>query len=142
MKWQPLFQFRISSLLWLMVVVAAAVSGYRAGLQERVARQQPGRVFVKTYAVKDLVWGPGMTKPDFQSLIDVLMLLSPQKWSVNGGDGNVTGYDNTLCLAVAQDAATHRQIERKLAALRRLQSSRWAWLNGFVAWLHNDDDET
>ena len=140
MRWKCLFQFRISTLLWLMVVVAAAVWGYRTGLQEQLARQQPGQVFVKMYPVKNLVLRPGVTQPDFQSLIDHLVLLSPKKWSVNGGQGNITGYDNICCIAVEQDAATHRQIERKLAAMRRLQSSRWAWLNHFVAWLNKDEE--
>ncbi len=139
MKWRRRFQFRLSSLLWLMVAVAAAISGYRAGLDEQLARQQPGDMYIKSYPVRDLTFGPGMRQADSQTLMDLLVLLSPQKWHQSGGKGSMTVYDEAGILVVCQDAATHRQIERKLAALRRLNSPWRSWLNGLVAWVNQDE---
>jgi len=139
MRWRRLIQIRLSTLVWLTVVVGAALGGYRAGINEQLARQRQGKTYFKSYSVKDLVYGPGMTKPDFDSLIDMLVSLSPKKWAANGGGGNVAGYDNAGIIVVEQDAATHRQIQRKLAALRRVQSPRRSWLNYFVVWLNEDE---
>lgn len=143
MQIRQLFQFRLSTLLWLMFVCAVGVGGYRMGLDEKHARQQPGAMYSEVYFVNDLVLGHGMTKPDFDSLIEHLVLLSPTKWAQSGGAGSVTGYDNTGSIVVYQDATTHRQIKRKLAAMRRY--IRWHWLDkqdrigSVVAYLHGDD---
>jgi hypothetical protein len=123
--------------------VAAGIGGYRRGLDEIEAQRVPGAVFTKAYAVRDLVIGPGMTEPDFDSLISQLVLLSPQKWAHVGGQGCISGYDNAGIIVVQQDDATHRQIKRKLAAFRR--HNRWYWLdkNDYfgkaVAFINGDD---
>lgn len=143
MNLRRLIQFRLSSVLWLMLVIAAGLGGYRAGLDEKQARHEAGTMYNRAYRVQDLVLGPGMTKPDFDSLIEQLVLLSPQKWQVTGGAGCVTGYDEACIIVVHQDEATHRQIERKLAAMRH--HIRWHWIDrsNYVgrafAYLQNDE---
>jgi hypothetical protein len=139
MNWRRPFQFRLSSLLWLMVAVAAGLGGYRAGMNEQLARQRQGTTYIKAYQVKDLVLGPGMTQPDYQTLIDMLVALSPKKWVMNGGPGTIAGFENAGIIVVSQDAPTHRQIQRKLSALRRLQSPWRSWLNALVAWINKDE---
>ena len=127
MKLQRLFQVRLSSFFWLMLVIAAGIGGYRAGQEEQLARQRAGTMYAKAYSVNDLVLGPGMTTPDFDSLIDQLVLLSPPKWSQNGGAGSLSGFENAGKLVIYQDETTHRQVARKLAAMRR--HIRWHWLD-------------
>jgi len=140
MNWRRLVQFRISTLLWLLTVIAVGIGSYRKGLDEQLARQRQGALYIKAYPVKDLVLGPGMTKPDFETLIEILTTtISPQKWATTGGEGHISGYDNAGLIVVSQDAATHRQIQRKLSALRRLQSPWRAWLNDIVAWINKDE---
>ena len=139
MNWRRLFQFRISTLLWLMLLIGVGIGSYRRGLDEQLARQRHGTLYIKGYPVKDLVYGPGTAQPDFESLIEHLVSLSPQKWAARGGAGQISGYDNAGIIVVLQDAATHRQIQRKLSALRRLHSPWRAWLNDFVRWVNKDE---
>src|SRR5215218_7247658 len=117
MNWRRLVQFRISTLLWLLTVIAVGIGSYRKGLDEQLARQRQGTTYFKVYPVKDLVYGPDMTKPDFESLIEQLVNLSPQKWTHKGGMGQIAGHDETGVIVVLQDATTHQQIQRKLIGI-------------------------
>jgi hypothetical protein len=139
-NWRYWFQFRLSTLFWISIAVAFTASishrfGFLKGMNEQLARQRQGTTYCVAYPVKDLVLGPGMTKPDFDSLIEHISAeVSPGKWASNGGVGAMSGSDEAGVLVVYQDDNTHRQIEAKLAALRRLQ--RPSWLKVAVAWLN------
>ena len=133
------FQFHLSTLFWLSLAICltATISyraGVRAGIDEQLARHHQGRLYAKAYYVEDLVLGPGMTRPDFDSLIDLLKSINPQKWSDLGGDGSIAGFDTNNTIVVHQDLNTHRLIEAKLTELRHLQ--RPTWLNRLTTWIN------
>jgi hypothetical protein len=119
--------------------VAVGIGSYRKGLDEQLARQRQGALYIRYYRVKDLVYSPGMDKADFESLIEHLVALSPKKWAIHGGEGHIAGHEEVYSITVMQDAATHRQIQRKLSALRRAQSPWRAWLDDIVAWINKDE---
>jgi hypothetical protein len=138
------FQFRLSTIFWTSLVIAVTANiayrtGRRAGIEEQLARHRQGRLYAEVYPVKDLVLGPGMTKPDFDTLIDLLKFtINPQKWDNVGGDGSIDGFDTNFVLVVNQDVNTHRQIKAKLAELRR-KIQPPTWTNRVAQWLHGDE---
>src|SRR4030095_1635970 len=98
-NWRRLFQFHLSTLLLLSLAVSITAviahrNGFQSGVNDELARHQRGKTFARAYAVQDLVLGPGMTKPDFDRLTDVLVAeCGPDKWDVNGGPGSMAGFD-------------------------------------------------
>lgn len=139
-SWRSWFQFRLSSLLWLSIIVSITATlsyrwGVRAGIDEQLARQRQDKVYLVVYQVQDLVISPGMAKPDFDSLIDLIQNINPRKWDVLGGPGSVAGFDTNGTLVVSQDADTHSQIESKLASLRQLRNP--TWMSRFLAWVND-----
>jgi len=140
MRWRRLLQFRLSTIFWLSIVVTITATiafrvGLRAGVEQQLARDRQGTVYVRAYPVKDLVLGPGMTKPYFATLMEMIQQINPQKWQEAGGAGEMAAFDTNFTIVIAQDASTHKEIESKLAELRRLQQP--TWVNRFAAWLNN-----
>jgi hypothetical protein len=139
-SWRPWFQFRLNTLFWLSLVVSITATlsyraGIRAGIDEQLATQHQGELYAKLYPVPDLVLGPGMTNPDFATLIDLLKSINPQKWDDVGGDGSIEGFSTNNSIVVYQDANTHRRIEYKLAELRQLQQP--TWINRITRWIND-----
>ncbi|HEX5105259.1 MAG TPA: hypothetical protein VFV87_15675 [Pirellulaceae bacterium] len=128
-------QFRLQSVLWLMLCIALAFSayryGYRDGFEDQAnQRSQVGGTYAKVYRVGDAV---RMVKtksgdvPDMDGLVrDVTANVLPNTWDTKGGGASIAGFalQPTVSLVVSHDQDGHERITAYLERLRRKKSNQ------------------
>lgn len=123
-KW---LQFRLRTILWLMLCIAIGIGAYRhgyyAGIEDQANRRsQVGSMVIKAYHVADVVQmrktGSGVVL-DLQGLAqDVSTQVLPNTWDENGGDASVLGLDANASLVIRHDKDGHERIAAYLERLR------------------------
>jgi hypothetical protein len=126
-KW---LQFRLQSVLWLMLCIAIGIGAYRHGYDAGVAdaanqRSQVGTTFAKVYNVADIVplqkTGSGVVA-DLEGLAqDISRQVLPNTWDENGGSAAIAGFEANVALVVSHDQDGHERIAAYLERLRSKQ---------------------
>ena len=122
------WQFRLRTLLWLMLCIVIGLGAYRAGFENGYAdrvdqRQEVGKTFTASYDVSDVIpcrrTNTGVIV-DFDSLIrDVTKNVLPNTWEFNGGEAGVAEFATNLSLVVSHDKDGHERVAAYLEELRR-----------------------
>ncbi len=122
------WQFALSSLLWLMLVVAAGLSGYRWGYHAATAemrnyRQHVGIPYARSYNVVDLV---DATPPDkaqqryaAKLIDDICRDVLPRTWAKSGGTATIVGYAQKRMIIVNHDSEGQDQVAAYLENRRQ-----------------------
>ena len=121
------WQFRLRTLLWLMLCLAIGLGAYRAGFDNGYAdrinqREEVGATFAASYDVRDVVptrkTATG-TVVEFDPLIrDVEANVLPKTWSSNGGQACIAEFATNLTLVVSHDKDGHERVAAYLETLR------------------------
>lgn len=88
------------------------------------------QVETRLYPVLDLVAASGATpdkavrgEHDYDTLIDTITTtIEPDSWDEVGGPGTIAEYPGAGALVISQTAEIHEQVERVLAAIRRVKA--------------------
>jgi hypothetical protein len=119
-------QFRLSSLLWLMVVIGVGLAAYRWGFQTGLVegvrhRRWVGTTYAKAYDVSDLV----EIKPNESDLRyaedlcrDLTKKVLPRTWQEEGGAAAISGYQTNRMIVISHDQDGHDRIAEYLDKLR------------------------
>ena len=120
-------QFRLRTLLWLMLCLVIGLGAYRAGFENGYAdrinqREEVGATFAASYDVRDVVptrRTPTGTVVEFDPLIrDVEANVLPKTWSSNGGEAVIAEFATNLTLVVSHDKDGHERVAAYLEKLR------------------------
>ena len=113
------FQYRLRSILWLLVCVAVGFAAYRRGFDDGFvdganSRAYVGQAYLMAYYVKDLLpQKPLNGKPvetSSDSLIqEITTNVLPNTWDKNGGQAVIRSLNNRS-LVVSHDRDGHNQI--------------------------------
>jgi len=121
-------QFRLRTLLWLMLCIVIGLGAYRAGFENGYAdhlnqRQEVGKTFAASYDVSDVIPCQKTNTAvivDFDSLIrDVTESVLPNTWEKNGGEASVAEFATNLSLVVNHDKDGHERVAAYLEEMRR-----------------------
>ena len=121
-------QFSLRTILWMMVVVAAAISAYRsgyiAGLVEAENRRKSVGTYAKAYNVADLVaFDPTATSEldyAYALIQDLRRDVLPKSWNEQGGPATLAAYANNKVIVVSHDQNGHDNIAEYLQRRRNL----------------------
>lgn len=123
-KW---LQFRLQTLLWLMLLIAVGLGTYWRGYQAGRAdlanqRSQVGSMYVTVYNVADVArmqtTNSGVAA-DLESLArDICSQVLPNTWAGKGGDASVVGFETNVSLVIGHDQDGHERIAAYLSRLR------------------------
>jgi hypothetical protein len=124
-KW---LQFRLRSLLWLMLLIAIGLGaywrGYEAGIEDKAnQRSQVGSIYVKVYNVADVVGmqktNSGTVVADLEGLArEISRQVLPNTWHESGGEAGVAGFVTNLSLVISHDQDGHERVAAYLERLR------------------------
>ena len=123
-KW---LQFRLQSILWLMLCIAIGLGtywrGYQAGLADKAnQRSQVGSMYVKVYNVADVVpvqETNASVAADLKGLArEICGQVLPNTWTENGGNASVAGFEANVSLVICHDQDGHERIAAYLGRLR------------------------
>ena len=122
------WQFRLRTLLWLMLCIVIGFGAYRQGFERGAdvrfsQRQEVGLTTTVAYNVSDVL---PMTKTksgvivDFDWLIrDMEKNVLPRTWNSNGGEASIAEFAPNLSLVVSHDKDGHARVAEYLDGLRK-----------------------
>jgi hypothetical protein len=123
-KW---LQFRLQTILWLMLLIAVGLGTYWRGYQAGRAdlanqRTEVGSMYVKVYNVADVMPTQKSTSgiaADLKGLArEICSQVLPNTWEMNGGTASVIGIEPSISLVVSHDQDGHERIAAYLQRLR------------------------
>lgn len=123
------FQFRLQSILWLMLCIAVGLGtywrGYQAGLADKAnQRSEVGSTYVTIYNVADVVRPPNANSgnvADLEGLAhDISTQVLPNTWDVSGGNASIVGFGTAAnpALVISHDQDGHERVAAYLERLR------------------------
>jgi len=122
------WQFRLRTLLWLMLCIVIGFGAYRQGFERGAdvrlsQRQEVGQTTTVVYNVSDVL---PMTRTktgvivDFDGLIrDMEKNVLPRTWNSSGGEASLAEFAATLSLVVNHDKDGHARVADYLDGLRK-----------------------
>lgn len=121
------WQFRLRTLLWLMLCIVIGLGAYRAGFENGFAdrfnqREEVGATFAASYDVRDVVPTRRISTGvvlQFDPLIrDVKANVLPKTWRSNGGEADIAEFATNITLVVNHDKDGHERVAAYLEKLR------------------------
>lgn len=121
-------QFRLQSLLWVMVLIAVAITAYKSGYRTGFVRgenhrRSVGESYAKAYHIADLVSFNPATTSDLlyaDDLVrDLCQKVLPRTWQEQGGKASISGYAKNGMIVVSHDQDGHDRIADYLEQRRQ-----------------------
>lgn len=126
------FQFRLSSLFWLMLCICVGIGayrqGYKSGHSDRAnGRKEVGSTYNVVHSVLDIVpmtrTQTGVTA-DLDGLVrDLTADVLPETWDTRGGEASIAKFSTNLSLVVSHDSDGQQRVAEYLSRLRKKRKS-------------------